>query len=219
VTTRRNVNPVDAFQRLAQTIGLEFPQRLATLMELAHTLPEDTVLASFGDFRWRDADEAEREIEEWLNPDDQPGQVFLPFATNAGGESFCLIRLQTGVSGIGQILHFDQPADLYADISQFITCEYVRTAADLSDLEPQTDVAATLANEVALIRAVLLPEHDELLHNLFARPCVARSYWDGPRSEPRTVHSFISQDEEQFLLGKLIGPDPVQIQAFRNWEH
>ncbi|MGZ7456413.1 hypothetical protein ACXPVS_06175 [Pseudomonas sp. Ma2-10] len=137
---------VEAFQRLARNIDIEFPERLATLMGIAHTHPATAALSSLEDFLWLDAEQAEREINEWLNPDDQQ-----PFAATGGGEPYCVVRLENGASGIAQVLHFAQPSLTHADISSFVTREYVRVASDLSWLPPNADFSVALKSEVALI--------------------------------------------------------------------
>ena len=212
----QDVAVVEAFQRLAQSIGIEFPERLATLMGIAHT--GTAALSSLEDFLWLDAEQAGREINEWLNPDDQQGRTFLPFAATGGGEPYCVVRLENGASGIAQVLHFAQPSSLaYGDVSSFVTREYVRVARDLSWLPPKADFSFALKSEVALIQAALLPADYSLLEALFSRQCVAMNYQAGPRSTPTTVQAFISQEEEESLAARLRHPNPIEFEAIRAW--
>ncbi|WP_455826349.1 hypothetical protein [Pseudomonas graminis] len=205
-----------SFQNLANTLGLELPERLVMLLHIAQTHP--SALASLPDFYWIDAAEAEREIDEWLNPTDQPGRRFLPFATSGSGEHYCWVRLEDGASGVAQILHFGQNTPLaHADISNFITSEYVRRATNLDDLPPQTDHAVALANEVTLIRAALLPTDYAFLQALFAMPCVPMSYKDGPKSVAKTVRAFISQEQARQVLEGLRNPRHTEFAALREW--
>lgn len=214
----QDVTVVEAFQKLARSIDIEFPERLATLMGIAHTLPATAALSSLEDFLWLDAEEAEREINEWLNPNDQQGRTFLPFATTGGGEPYCVVRLENGASGIARIVHFAQPSSLaHADISSFVAREYVRIATNLSWLSPQADFSAALIGEVALIQAALLPSDYELLKDLFSRQCVDKSYKAGPKSIPKTVKAFISQEEEEALAARLHHPDAIEFEALRAW--
>lgn len=209
---------VEAFQDLAHRIDIEFPERLAALMRIAHTPPSKTALSSLVDFHWLDAEEAEREINEWLNPDDQQGRTFLPFAATGGGEPYCLVRLENGTSGIAQVLHFAQPSPLaHADISSFVTREYVRVATDLSWLPPRMDFNIALKSEVALIETALLPADYALLETLFSRQCVAMNYQAGPQGISKIVKAFISQEEEESLAVRLRHPNPTEFEALRAW--
>ncbi|MDO9330071.1 MAG: hypothetical protein Q7U27_15245 [Pseudomonas sp.] len=214
----KDVAVVEDFQRLARNIDIQFPERLATLMGIAHTHPATAALSSLEDFIWLDAEEAEREINEWLNPDDQQGRTFLPFAATGGGEPYCVVRLENGASGIAQVLHFAQPSPLaHADISSFVTREYVRVARDLSRLPPKADFSVALKSEVALMQTALLPADYALLEAIFSRQCVAMNYQAGPRSIPKIVKAFISQDEEESLAARLRHPSPIEFEALRAW--
>ncbi|AXA56698.1 hypothetical protein CEQ51_21325 [Pseudomonas thivervalensis] len=209
---------VEAFQNLARRIDIEFPEHLAALMGIAHTAPSKAALSSLVDFHWLDAEEAEREINEWLNPDDQQGRTFLPFAATGGGEPYCLVRLENGTSGIAQVLHFAQPSSLaHADISSFVTREYVRVATDLSWLPPQKDFSIALKSEVALIETALLPADYALLEALFSRLCIAMNYQAGPQGISKIVKAFISQEEEESLAARLRHPNPTEFEALRAW--
>lgn len=207
---------LQSFQTLADTIGIELPERLAALLAIAERHP--TALSSLEDFFWIDAEQAQQEIDEWLNPNDQLGRTFLPFATSGGGEHYCWVRLEDGASGVAQILHFGQTTSLaHADISAFITSEYVRVATNVSELAPQADVGAALTNEVALVQPVLAPKDVELLQALFARPCMPMHYKSGPKSAETTVAAFISQDEARGMLATLNNPRPSEFAALREW--
>lgn len=206
----------EAFQRLADSIGIELPEGLLALLKVAELNPR--LLGYFVDFFWIDVEQAQREIDEWLNPIEQSGRTFLPFATSGGGEHYCWVRLENGCSGVAQILHYGQTTSLaHADISSFLTSEYVCVATDLSWLAPQADAGATLASEVELIRAALSPKDYAFLQELFASPRASRSYRPGPRSAQKMVDSFISQDEAQRILDTLRNPVHSEFEVLRDW--
>lgn len=123
---------LQSFQTLADTIGIELPERLAALLEIAEKHP--TALASLEDFFWIDAEQAKQEIDEWLNPNDQPERTFLPFATSGGGEHYCWVRLEDGASGVAQILHKAGPKSVEKTVKAFISQDEAR------------DMLATLSN-------------------------------------------------------------------------
>lgn len=212
-----------AFQKLALKIGIELPERFSALMGIAQS--DKNTMRSVYDVFLLDAETAEREIDEWLDPADHEGRTFLPFATNGGGESHCFVRLENGVTGFAQALHFGQKTSLaHLDISSWVTSHYVRTAANLSHLPhqtevvtPQTEMGAALLHEVQLLHPALLPEHRALLADLFSRPCVAMTFKDGSKSIPRTVNAFISQEEEKALQERLEQPDPIEFEVLREW--
>lgn len=209
---------LQSFQTLADTISIELPERLAALLEIAERHP--TALASLEDFFWIDTEQAKQEIDEWLNPNDQPGRTFLPFATSGGGEHYCWVRLEDGASGVAQILHFGQTTSLaHADISAFITSEYVRVATNLSELAPRADFGTLLMDEVAWVKTVLAAKDYEYLQALFARPCITMAYKAGPKSVEKTVQAFISQDEARDMLATLSNPRPREFSALREWMH
>lgn len=213
----------DAFQKLALKIGIELPERFSALIDIAQS--DKNTMRSIYDVYWVNAEEAEREIDEWLNPADHEGRTFLPFATNGGGESYCFVRLENGATGIAQALHFGQMTSLaHTDISSWVTSHYVRAAADLSHLTyqtevvtPQTEMGAALTHEVQLVHPALLPADRALLAELFSRPCVAMAFKDGSKSIPRTVNAFISQEEAELLQARLEQPDPIEFAVLRDW--
>ena len=205
-----------AFHTLAHTIGLELPERFLALIAQAHS--DSGAMRRVYDLFWLDADAAEREMEEWLNPDDQQGRLFLPFATNGSGESYCFVQLESGVRGIAQALHYGQMTRLaYTDISAWIASRYISLAADLSHLPLQTAVGATITQEVNSLDQALLPTDLALLVDLFSRPCSSMPFKDGPNSLPRTVGAFISQQEERSLLNSLEQPDAIEFAVLREW--
>ncbi|MBN2979108.1 hypothetical protein [Pseudomonas lactucae] len=205
-----------SFQSLAGDIGIELPERLATLLKISESHPE--TLESLEDFFWIDAEQAQREIDEWLNPDDQPRRVFMPFASSGGGEHYCWVRLEDRACGVAQILHFGQLTSLaYDDISTFVASEYVRVASNLSNLPLRADFGAALSAEVALIQAALRPQDYELLQALFAKPHTPMNYRAGSKSPEKTVEAFISQDEARQLIAKLRNPKPREFAALRDW--
>ncbi|MGE6388384.1 hypothetical protein ACQKEN_22345 [Pseudomonas sp. NPDC078416] len=204
------------FQKLALKIGIELPERFSALIALAQS--DKGTMRSAYDLFWLDAEEAEREIDEWLNPDDQQGRTFLPFATNGGGESYCFVRLENGATGIAQALHYGQTTSLaHTDISSWVASHYVRIAANLSHLTHQTEIGAALIHEVQLLHPALLPADRALLAELFSRPCVAMPFKDGPRSPSKIVNAFVSQEDEKALLEKLEQSDPVEFTVLRDW--
>lgn len=204
-----------AFQKLALKIGIELPERFLALIAIAHS--DKATMRSVYDLYWLDAEEAEREIDEWLNPDDQDGRTFLPFANNGSGEAHCLVRLENGATGIAQVLHYGQMTSLaHTEISSWVASHYVRTAGNLSHLTPQTERGAALIHEVQLLHPALLPADRALLAELFSRPCVAMALKDGSKSIPRTVDAFISQEEAELLLARL-APDPIEFAVLRDW--
>ncbi|WP_300630414.1 hypothetical protein [Pseudomonas sp.] len=205
-----------AFQKLALKIGIELPERLSALIAIAQS--DKGALRSAYDLFWLDAEESEREIDEWLNPDDQQGRTFLPFANNGSGEPHCFVRLENGATGIAQALHFGQTTTLaHADISSWVASHYVRVAANTSQLTYQTEVGAALIDEVQLLHPALLPADRALLADLFSRPCVTMAFKEGPKSLSKTVNAFISQEEEQSLLKRLEQPDPIEFAVLRDW--
>ncbi len=204
------------FQTLALKLGIELPERFSALIAMAQS--DKGTMRSAYDLFWLDADEAEREIDEWLNPDDQQGRTFLPFADNGSGESHCFVRLENGATGIAQALHYGQMTSLaHADISSWVASHYVRVAANLSRLTHQTEMGAALIHEVQLLHPVLLPADRALLADLFSRPCVTMAFKDGPKSVSKTVNAFISQTEEKSLLKRLEHPDPIEFAVLRDW--
>lgn len=205
-----------AFQPLALKLGIELPERFSALLAIAQS--NTGAMRSVEDLFWLDAEEAEREIDEWLHPDEQQGRTFLPFANNGSGEPWCLVRLETGETGIAQALHYGQLTSLaHTDISSWIASHYVSVASDVSRLPHQTEVGAALIREVQLLHAALLPADRALLADLFSRPCVAMAFKDGPRSVPRTVSAFISKQEEKELLQRLEPPAPIEFAVLRDW--
>ncbi|WP_296268237.1 hypothetical protein [Pseudomonas sp. UBA6562] len=205
-----------SFERLALKLGLELPDRLAALIALAQS-GNDLRFSPY-DLLWLSPQEAEREIDEWLNPTDQPGRTFLPFATNGSGEPYCFVRLENGAMGIAQALHYGQATSLaYTDASPWITSHYVRLAADLSPLPMQAQDGTALVKEVHSLHSALLPADHALLTELFSRPCVTMAFQDGPKSRPRTVNAFISREEERSLLDRLELPDPIEFAVLRDW--
>ncbi|MCQ3033682.1 SMI1/KNR4 family protein [Pseudomonas syringae] len=212
-----------AFQKLALKIGIELPERFSALMAIAQS--DKNTMRSVYDVSLLDAETAEREIDEWLDPADHEGRTFLPFATNGSGEPYCFVRLANGQTGIAQALHFGQMTSLaHIDISSWLTSHYVRAAADVSHLiyqpevvTPQTEMGPVITHEVQLLHPALLPEHRALLADLFSRPCVARSFKDGSESVPRTVNAFISQEESELLQASLEQPDPIEFEVLRDW--
>ncbi|MCD5978986.1 SMI1/KNR4 family protein [Pseudomonas quasicaspiana] len=205
-----------AFQKLALKIGIELPERFSALMAIAQS--DKNTMRSVYDVFLLDAETAEREIDEWLDPADHEGRTFLPFATNGSGEPYCFVRLENGQTGIAQALHFGQMTRLaHIDISSWVTSHYVRAAADVSHLKYQTEMGPVLIHEVQLLHPALLPEHRALLADLFSRPCVARSFKDGSESIPRTVNAFISQEESELLQASLEQPDPIEFEVLRDW--
>jgi len=213
----------DAFQKLALKIGIELPERFSALMAIAQS--DKNTMRSLYDVFLLDAETAEREIDEWLNPADHQGRTFLPFATNGGGESYCFVRLENGATGFAQALHFGQMTSLaHTDISSWVTSHYVRAAADMSHLidqtkvvTPQTEMGPVLIHEVQLLHPALLPEHRALLAELFSRPCVTMSFKGGPKSIPRTVNAFIPQEESELLQARLQEPHPIEFEVLRDW--
>lgn len=205
-----------AFQKLALKIGIELPERFSALMAIAQS--DKSTMRSVYDVFLLDAETAEREIDEWLDPADHEGRTFLPFATNGSGEPYCFVRLENGQTGIAQALHFGQMTSLaHIDISSWVTSHYVRAAADVSHLKYQTEMGPVITHEVQLLHPALLPEHRALLADLFSRPCVARSFKDGSESIPRTVNAFISQEESELLQESLVQPDPIEFEVLRDW--
>lgn len=205
-----------AFQKLALKIGIELPERFSALMAIAQS--DKSTMRSVYDVFLLDAETAEREIDEWLDPADHEGRTFLPFATNGSGEPYCFVRLENGATGIAQALHFGQMTSLaHIDISSWVTSHYVRAAADVSHLKYQTEMGPVITHEVQLLHPALLPEHRALLADLFSRPCVARSFKDGSESIPRTVNAFISQEESELLQESLEQPDPIEFEVLRDW--
>lgn len=205
-----------AFQKLALKIGIELPERFSALMAIAQS--DKNTMRSVYDVFLLDAETAEREIDEWLDPADHEGRTFLPFATNGSGEPYCFVLLENGLTGIAQALHFGQMTSLaHIDISSWVTSHYVRAAADVSHLKYQTELGPVLIHEVQLLHPALLPEHRALLADLFSRPCVARSFKDGSESIPRTVNAFISQEESELLQASLEQPDPFEFEVLRDW--
>lgn len=205
-----------AFRNLAHMIGLELPARFSALIAQAHS--GSGAMRSVYDLFWLDANAAEREMDEWLNSDDQRGRVFLPFATNGSGESYCFVQLESGVTGIAQALHYGQMTRLaHTDVSAWIASRYVSLAADLSHLTQQTAVGATVTHEVHLLHQALLPTDLALLVDLFSRPCSTMPFKDGPKSLPKTVSAFISQQKEHALLKSLEQPDPIEFAVLRDW--
>ena len=67
------------------------------------------------------------------------------------------------------------------------------------------------------IQTALLPSDYEFLKDLFSRQCVDKSYKAGPRSIPKTVKAFISQEEEDALAARLQHPNPIEFEALRAW--
>lgn len=204
-----------AFQTLALKIGIELPERFSALITMAQADRE--ILRSAYDLFWLDAEEAEREIDEWLHPDEQQGRTFLPFATNGSGEPHCLVRLENGATGIAQALHYGQTTRLaHSDISSWVASHYVRLAADVSRLT-FPEIGAALLHEVQWLHSALLPADRALLADLFSRPCVSMTFKEGPDSSSKTVSAFISQAEEKSLLKNLQPPDPIEFAVLRDW--
>ena len=205
-----------AFQTLALKLDIELPERFSALIAMAQS--DKQLMRSAYDLFWLDAEEAEREIDEWLHPDDQQGRTFLPFATNGSGEPHCFVRLETGAMGIAQALHYGQTTRLaHTDISSWVASHYVRVAAHVSRLTYQAEFGAALLYEVQSLHQALLPADRALLDDLFSRPCVGMPFKEGPNSPSKTVSAFISQAEEKSLLKKLQQPDPIEFAVLRDW--
>ncbi|UFH51280.1 SMI1/KNR4 family protein [Pseudomonas sp. KNUC1026] len=205
-----------AFQTLALKLGIQLPERFSALLDLAHS--GTGAMRSVEDLFWLDAEEAEREIDEWLNPEDQQGRTFLPFANNGSGEPWCFVQLETGMAGITQALHYGQLTSLaHTDISSWVASQYIGLATDVTRLSHQKDVGMALMHEGQSLHPVLLPADCALLADLFSRPCVALAFKDGPRSLPRTVNAFISREEEKALLQRLEQPAPIEFAVLRDW--
>jgi hypothetical protein len=88
------------------------------------------------DLEWLDDNAPSGVLSEWLAPEYQHGNFFVPFAQSGGGDIYALIKLASGEQG-GALLWHDNPESEinYLSFEDFICGRFLDAMTDLSHLE------------------------------------------------------------------------------------
>ncbi|MBM5458807.1 SMI1/KNR4 family protein [Pseudomonas sp. P66] len=216
---------LDDFEDIAHEIGISIPNDLGRLIALSAESNREASavpLATIYDFAFIDAGDSERMLEDWLGRNKQRGAEYtlLPFGQSGGGDAYCFVVFEDGDEGIAKVMHDQEDATLeFPSVSHWITREYIKQCENLEDLacEPPEGIER-MKSEVALVGAVLLPEHRELLHGLLDADVVTRPYQAGRKAQVRRVRSLISQEASEALYQSLMSDDPIEFVVVLEWE-
>jgi hypothetical protein len=229
-------NALIEFEALAAETGIVLPDLLRSLLATGKTVygPEwvstwreqalqgSLPFISWYDFEWIEAADARREIEEWLNPGDQAGKVFLPFAQSGAGDLYCLMPLDAHSTGVALIWHDDETSRIgYRSFDDFVAVRFLETFANLDHLAddfPEEQVIQCLRHDVS---SVTEPMNEAMRHYLksFADlPATHHEFRHGPKSRPENVLSLISQERLELERSRFPAPDTEPFTIVARWE-
>ena len=226
-----------AFERLAEEVGVVLPALLRALIASGRThygsewpahwrerlLQAPPALASCFDFEWIDIEAAQREVDDWLNPQLQSGRRFLPFAQTGAGDCYCLMPLESGGCGVALVWHDRDEAVIgYRSFSGFVCVQYLSAFADLGHLLEdgcsETEALQVLRLDVGLTASMLSVEEQEHLQGFLERPPAQRWVSDGRCTPPRQVLSLISESESADEAARYTLPSAPRFKVVPSWE-
>ncbi|MDR3158364.1 MAG: SMI1/KNR4 family protein [Zoogloeaceae bacterium] len=93
-------------------------------------------LSATYDLEWLDDNEPSSVLSEWLAPEYQHGNFFVPFAQSGGGDIYALIKLASGEQGCALLWHDNPESEInYLTFEDFICGRFLDAMTDLSHLE------------------------------------------------------------------------------------
>lgn len=229
-------NTLIEFEALASETGIVLPDPLRSLLatgktaygpEWASTWREQALQGSLPciswyDFEWIEAADARHAIEAWLNPKDQAGKVFLPFAQSGAGDLYCLMPLDEQSTGVALIWHDDETSRVgYRSFDDFVAVRFLETFANLDHLAddfPEEQVIQCVRRDVSSVAESMSEATRHYLRSLADLPAIHREFRHGPRSRPEHVLSLIAQEQLEFERDKFPPPDTAPFTIVARWE-
>lgn len=224
------------YLRIAAECGIAIPDELKQLIDSGRTcypadfnarfteiLPQHPpALSACYDIEWLSAADISETLEEWLAPQYQHGNVFLPFAQSGAGDIFALIQLPEGNSGCGIVWHDREYSTIeYDSFHDFICAQFLDSMLDLSHLTDELNPAqaiACLQTDIRLTTPVLSAASTELLSTLSQREPQLREIKPAPRARSYQALSFINAEEHAAMIKSYKRAEPQRFAVRLRWE-
>lgn len=195
---------LDQFKVLASRVGIELPAPIIQMFNLGLVSNDNALLSDHLKMNWMRADEANLLVDTWLNAELQHGKRFLPFATDGGGDIYCLVALPGGEQGV--VFIYDNGEDVRIDcltFPDFIYSWLLSIFADFRLIGNWDEISnpAPLVNElqgtVEQLKDVLQPYQYEKLMALLQREPEPRTL---SYKHPEQTISLLALEEQAALL-------------------
>lgn len=224
------------FDALASEVDLALPDLLRDLLATGNTVygPEwaatwqerslqgTSPFISWYDFEWIEASDARREIEEWLNPEEQAGKIFLPFAQSGAGDLYCLMPFDEHTIGVALIWHDLETSQIgYRSFDDFVAVRFLETFADLNHLTDdfsEVEAIQSLRSDVSSVTELMEAEMRHHLRSLATLPVMFREFHHGPECRSETVLSLISQEQLELECRRFPAPDIAPFPITARWK-
>ncbi len=226
------MNVVADFENISIETGCPLPTLLRNILSTGTTvygsnwrermLNEPPPFISWFDFEWIDAGKSRAEIREWLNPEEQHGKVFLPFAQSGAGDAYCLMPIEGQPPGVALISHDDVTSQMgYRSFDDFVCAQYLETFADAGHLASsfsEQEISQIIKADVASVSQFMDEPTRAYLMAFCAIPLTSRAFRQGPRARAETVPSLISQEQLTVESLKFAAPDAAPFPIAARWE-
>ncbi|WP_051281768.1 SMI1/KNR4 family protein [Azovibrio restrictus] len=222
------------FQLLARESDIPLPDSLQRLLASGKTrysadwplswrercLHEPPALISLYDFEWITASGSRQHIEQWLNPEDQQGRRFLPFAESGAGDVYCLTPIDDGAPGVALILHDAEYSRIaYRSFDDFICASFLETFADMSHLVDdfsEQEALLILRRDVSQLAGVLGETAVKYLQAFVGLP--AGLHESSRPGDPARVFALISRAQLEAERGHFPSPEIAPFKITARWE-
>jgi hypothetical protein len=229
-------DPLQPYMLLSQDVGVSIPELLCKLILAGYTsygsdwkdtwqsrmLSNPPALISSRDFEWLQPDECKEQIEGWLRPAYQFGHRFLPFGITGAGDSYCLTPTSQSEAAIAFVPHDNDEAHLvsatFDDFVFGVLLDGLSNLEHLLDEFSEDEAVKIVEADVSRVSKFMTNSARTFLAMLVHRGAVYRGYKDGPRSQPREVLSFLSQDELLQAEQRLPQPLPATFPITPRWK-
>ncbi len=224
------------FESIASTLGIALPSSLQRMINDGRTtygtsyadwqtiyrermLNDPPAMISVFDFEWINAEQTQRNIDEWLSAKWQDGRLFLPFAESGAGDAYCLMPQPDGSLPVAMIWHDnDENKVAYASFDEFV---FEKMIEALSELEASNDFSLdemhqSLILDVRYICAYLSEPYASRLRRFLDRPI---AYFDGNQGRAiKRIAGLISPEEVESELAILTQLNVPPVTVKPRWE-
>jgi hypothetical protein len=222
------------FQRLATETNIPLSALLHALLAAGRTiysadwsstwreqcLHQPPALISLTDFEWITAADSRQHIEDWLNPEDQRGRRFLPFAQSGAGDVYCLMPVDDDAPGVALVYHDAEYSQIaYRSFDDFIGASFLEAFADMSHLVDdfsEQEALQILRQDVSQVAGLMSETQRSYLESFAGLPPgFHEQSHPGHRSK---VFALISQAQLDAELGRFTSPDIAPFKVMARWE-
>lgn len=177
-------------------------------------------MISLYDFEWITAADSRQHTASWLNPENQQGRRFLPFAESGAGDVYCLTPVDEGAPGVALVYHDAEFSRIaYRSFDDFICASFLEAFADMSHLVDdfsEQEALLILRQDVRLVAGLLSDAPAKYLESLAALP--PGFHEPSQPGDHAKVFALISQAQLEAELGCFPSPNLPPFKVTARWE-